>query len=282
MQPGEPSYTAMRAAAHRAAHQVIERGRVFADPLALAVLGAAPEKVFGAEIDRPATRGMRLMIAARSRFAEESLAAAVVRGVRQYVLLGAGLDTFAHRNPFADAGLRVFEVDHPATQGWKRDRLAAAGLEPPASLTFAPTDFERQTLADGLAAAGFDFARPAVFAWLGVVIYLTRVAVLETLGCIASLPAGSEVIFDYGVPFAGGSPAQRAFQARREARLAAHGEPWITRFTPAEVAAELTRLGFDELEDLGPAEISRRFLGVERQDGTGAHLMRAARRAMRA
>ena len=103
MQPGQPSYTAMRAAAHRAAHQLIEHGRVFADPLALAVLGASPQAVFGDEIDRPATRGMRLLIAARSRFAEQSLAAAVARGVRQYVLLGAGLDTFAHRNQIGRA-----------------------------------------------------------------------------------------------------------------------------------------------------------------------------------
>jgi methyltransferase (TIGR00027 family) len=279
MQPGEPSHTAMRAAAHRAAHQVIEHGSIFADPLALKVLGAAPEAVFGDELDRPSTRGMRLLIAARSRFAEASLAAAVDRGVRQYVLLGAGLDTFAHRNPFAGAGLRVFEVDHPATQAWKRARLAAAALAPPASLTFAPTDFERQTLADGLAAAGFDFGQPAVFAWLGVVIYLTRTAVLETLGFIAGLPAGTEVIFDYGVPRSAYPPGEQAFHARREARVAAMGEPWITRFTPAEIAAELTRLGFDQLEDLGPAEISRRFLGIERPDGPGAHLMRAARRS---
>ena len=269
----------MRAAAHRAAHQVIEQGRVFADPLALAVLGANPQAVFGERIDRPGTRGMRLLIAARSRFAEQSLTAAVARGVRQYVLLGAGLDTFAHRNPFEREGLRVFEVDHPATQAWKRERLAAAGMAAPASLTFAPTDFERQTLADGLAAAGFDAAQPAVFAWLGVVIYLTRPAVLETLAFIASLPAGSEVIFDYGVPLASYPPAERAFHARREARVAAMGEPWITRFSPGEIAAELTRLGFDEIEDLGPADILRRFQGVEAADGPGAHLIRAARRA---
>jgi methyltransferase (TIGR00027 family) len=279
MQTGEPSYTAMRAAAHRAAHQVIEQGRVFADPLALPVLGASIEAVFGDELERPATRGMRLMIAARSRFAEESLAAAVARGVRQYVLLGAGLDTFAHRNPFADVGLRVFEVDHPATQGWKRARLAEAGLAAPASLTFAPVDFERQTLAGGLAAAGFDATRPALFAWLGVVVYLTRAAVIEMLRFIASLPGGTEVVFDYGVPLSDYAPAQRALHARRMARVAARGEPWITRFAPAEIAAELTALGFDELEDLGPAEISRRFLGVERPDGPGAHLMRGARRA---
>jgi methyltransferase (TIGR00027 family) len=280
MQPGQPSYTAMRAAAHRAAHQVVEQGRVFADPLALPVLGEAPEAVFD-DLQGPATRGMRFLIAARSRFAEESLAAAVGRGVRQYVLLGAGLDTFAHRNPFADAGLRVFEVDHPATQGWKRTRLAEAGLNAPPSLTFAPVDFERQTLARGLAAAGFDAARPAVFAWLGVVIYLTRAAVMETLRFIAGLPPGTEVVFDYGVPRSTYPPARRDYHARRDARMAALGEPWITRFDPTEIAAELTAMGFFELEDLGPAQISRRFLGVEQPDSPGAHLIRAARRLRR-
>jgi len=277
MQPGQPSYTAMRAAAHRAAHQVVEQGRVFADPLALPVLGETPEAVFGVELQSAATRGMRLLIAARSRFAEESLAAAVGRGVRQYVLLGAGLDTFAHRNPFADAGLRVFEVDHPATQGWKRARLAEAGLAAPASLTFAPVDFERQTLAEGLAAAGFDASRPAFFAWLGVVIYLTPEAITETLRFIANLPTGSEVVFDYGVPLSAYPAARRDYHARRDARMAALGEPWITRFDPAEIGAELTALGFDELEDLSPRDIARRFLGVERPDSPGAHLIRAAR-----
>jgi len=194
------------------------------------------------------------------------------------VVLGAGLDTFAHRNPFADLGLRVFEVDHPATQGWKRRRLADAGLAPPASLTFAPVDFERQTLAAGLAAAGFDAQAPACFAWLGVVVYLTREAVDETLGFIASLPAGSAVVFDYGEPIEAYAPEQRPYQARRAERVAAIGEPWLTRFRPAELAAELRRLGFDDLEDLGPAAIARRYYGIERPEGPGGHLMRAARR----
>src|SRR5581483_1800766 len=146
-------------------------------------------------------------------------------------------------------------VDHPATQRWKRARLAEAGLAQPASLTFAPTDFERRTLAESLAAAGFDARRPAVFAWLGVVIYLTRAAVMETLRFIGGLPAGAEVVFDYGVPRSAYPPAQQVEHARRDARMAAMGEPWITRFAPAEIAAELAALGFDELEDLGPAEM---------------------------
>jgi len=276
MEPGQPSQTAFRAAAHRAAHQTLEGGRIFADPLANALLGESAADVF-ADPQAAATRGMRLFISARSRFAEDSLAAAVARGVRQYVVLGAGLDTFAYRSPFAAKGLRVFEVDYPATQAWKQQRLADAGLAAPASLTFAPVDFERQTLAQGLAAAGFDAAAPAFFAWLGVVVYLTREAIMQTLGFVAAAPGG-EVVFDYGEPlsaFAKG--AARAGQAARARRVAAMGEPWITRFVPAELAATLRALGFDTLEDLGPAEISRRFYGVERRDGPGGHLMRAAR-----
>jgi len=277
MQPGEPSRTAFRAAAHRAAHQIAEDGRIFADPLAGTVLGGAAAAVFDGDLDQPATRSMRLFIAARSRFAEESLAAAVGRSVRQYVVLGAGLDTFAHRNPFAEVGLRVFEVDHPATQAWKRQRLAAAGLSTPAALTYAPVDFERQTLAQSLADAGFDGEAPAFFSWLGVIVYLTRPAVLETLGYIAARPRGSAVVFDYGEPISAYPPAERPYQTRRVARMAAMGEPWITRFAPDELAAELRALCFDDLEDLGPAEIGRRFYDRAGRDGPGGHLMRAAR-----
>ncbi len=276
MEPGQPSRTAFAAAAHRAAHQLLEGGRVFTDPLATALLGAAPTDLTGEAAQQPAARGMRLFIAARSRFAEESLAAAVARGVRQYVVLGAGLDTFAHRNPFTDEGLRVFEVDYPATQAWKRERLAEAGLTTPASLTFAPVDFERQTLGDGLAAAGFDAAAPAFFSWLGVVVYLTRAAIRETLDFIAGLPGGGEVVFDYGEPVSAFPQGRlRSLQMTRAQRAARMGEPWITRFDPPELAAMLRELGFDELEDLGPAQIGRRFLGVERRDGPGGHLMRA-------
>ena len=276
MEPGQPSRTAFGAAAHRAAHQLLEDGRIFADPLAIAILGAPEDKLTGEGAHQPAVRGMRLFIAARSRFAEDSLAAAVARGVRQYVVLGAGLDTFAHRNPFGELGLRVFEVDHPATQAWKQRRLADAGLSSPTSLNFAGVDFERETLADGLAAAGFDTAAPAVFAWLGVVLYLTREAVTQTLGFIAGLPGGGEVVFDYGEPLSSYPEGEaRARQAERAGEAASVGEPWMTRFTPAELDASLRDLGFVELEDLGPAAIARRFYGVERPDGPGGHLMRA-------
>lgn len=154
-------------------------------------------------------RFLVLLIATRARFAEDVIADAVRRGVRQVVVLGAGLDTFAYRHPYEGDGLRVFEVDHPSTQEWKRERLAAAGIPEPASLTFVPVDFESTKLPDGLAAAGFDASSPAAFSWLGVVQYLTDAAVYATLDLIAALPAGSDVVFDYSEP-----PEEMAPEAR--------------------------------------------------------------------
>src|SRR5262245_48272897 len=174
----EPSRTALGAAAFRAAHQTVDEVVIFADPLARAILGTNADAVIAKfETADPAHRGMRIFMAARSRFAEESLGHAVARGVRQAVVLGAGLDTLSLRNPYAGQGLRVFEVDHPATQAWKRGRLAEAALTVPASLTFTPVDFVRKDLAAGLADAGFRPQLPAFFHWLGVVPYLPRAAV---------------------------------------------------------------------------------------------------------
>jgi methyltransferase (TIGR00027 family) len=271
MRTGQPSRTALRAAAHRAAHQTCEDGAVFRDPLATSILGAAPERVLASPLDAPEVRSMRLFIAARSRFAEERLAVAVARGVRQYVVLGAGLDTFALRNPFA--GLKVFEVDHPASQAWKRERMREAALAPSETLTFAPVDFERETLAGGLAAAGFQAEAPAVFAWLGVVVYLTRTAVFDTLAFIAG--GANEVVFDYGEPNAAFPKDRRPRLAAREARLAEMGEPWLTRFEPPELATKLSELGFEEVEDLGPGDIAARFLGLPGRKGPGGHLVSA-------
>ncbi|MGR3932138.1 class I SAM-dependent methyltransferase [Streptomyces sp. BRA346] len=216
MQAGEPSITA-RAAAFRAAHQRLEGGRVFSDPLALRTLGPDADNPVLAAAFAPERVAIRLGVAARARFAEDAVAAAVGRGVLQVVMLGAGLDTYGCRAPQRATGLRVFEVDHPAAQEGERDRLAAAGIAVPPSPTFAPVDFERQGLADGLAAAGFDPGRPAFFGWLGVVPYLTRAAVLDTLGFIAALPGGSGVVFDYGEPPGALPPEQRAVHEARAA-----------------------------------------------------------------
>jgi methyltransferase (TIGR00027 family) len=212
-----------------------------------------------------------------SRFSEDTLSAWVARGVRQVVVLGAGLDTFSLRNSHAGQDVRVFEVDYPATQGWKRERLKQAGLAVPPSLTFAPVDFERQSLADGLSAAGFQASRPAFFQWLGVVPYLTREAVSLTLDFIAGVP-GSEVVFDYAEPFENYPADRRVHVMEVAARAAARGEPWLSLFDPAELSNMLRNKGFELVEDLGMAEIADRFYGALKQGiviGPGPHIMRA-------
>jgi methyltransferase (TIGR00027 family) len=279
MRSGSPSRTALAAAAHRAAHQVLEGGRIFADPLALRILGDEGEAaVREAEAD-PSKRRMRLFIAVRTRFAEDALAAAVERGVRQLVVLGAGLDTFAYRNPFGDS-LRVFEVDHPATQAWKHERLIAAAIPLPASLTFAPVNFEHETLAEGLAAAGFDREQPTFFTWLGVVPYLTEEAVWSTLTYIASLPHGAHVVFDYSDPPATFAPELRLEHDRRAAHVAALGEPWINYFEAATLRTKLLQFGFTDIEDLGPPQISARYFPgrVSSPPKKGGHIVHAFRK----
>jgi methyltransferase (TIGR00027 family) len=257
MKAGEPSRTARSAAAHRAAHQLLEQGRIFADPLALAILGEPAETVAEEAQSDPSRRRMRLFIAMRTRLAEEAIGRAAEDGVGQLVVLGAGLDSFAYRNPHPR--LHVFEMDHPATQAWKRRRLADAKIDEPASLTFAPIDFERETLPEALARAGFDNKRPAFFSWLGVVPYLTQEAVFATLSVIGQLAPGTQVMFDYGDPPETLPPEG---QARHEAytdRVAALGEPWISHFDPVLLAEKLRALGFTEIDDRGRVRLAARF-----------------------
>lgn len=255
----EPSRTAFAAAAHRAAHQVLEDGAIFADPLAVRILGQDAETVARDAREHPDRASMRFFIAARSNLAETWLEQGVAqRGVGQVVVLGAGLDTFAYRHPLAQR-LRVFEVDHPATQAWKRRRLAEAGVAAPDSLTFAPVDFERDRLLDGLATAGFDPGARAFFIWLGVAPYLTEAAIRATLGAIASLPGGGEVVFDYSDPPGTLAPEHLARHEARAERVAALGEPWLSHFEPADLRALLLELGFAAVEDLGPPELVDRY-----------------------
>jgi methyltransferase (TIGR00027 family) len=278
MQPGQPSRTALGAAAHRAVHQVLEHGRIFTDPLAVRILGADAEAAVRDAESKPSRRALRLFIAVRTRFAEDALAAAVGRGVRQLVVLGAGLDTYAYRNNFGER-LHVFEVDHPATQAWKRERLAEAAIPLPPTLTFAPVDFERETLAGGLAAAGFDLARQTFFTWLGVVPYLTEQAVFSTLEFIAGLPGIAHVVFDYANPPASGH-ARDNFTAAHEAlaeRVSSIGEAFKSYFETEALHAKLTALGFGEIEDLGPVSIRERYFAKRGDDlpDRGGHIVRA-------
>lgn len=279
MQSGQPSYTARGAAAYRAIHQTVESGIIFCDPFALRILDDETRAKLDEIAADASWRPMRLFIAARSRFSEDILAASVARGVRQIVVLGAGLDTFSLRNPHAAQGVRVFEVDHPATQGWKRERLKQADLAVPSSLTFAPVDFERQSLAHGLAAVGFQADAPAFFQWLGVVPYLTREAISTTLDFIAGVPE-SEVVFDYAEPFENHPADRHPHLMAVAAKMAAWGEPWLSFFDPPELSEMLRNKGFGIVENLGLAEISDRFFGVLKQGiaiGPGPRVVRAQR-----
>lgn len=171
MHDDRPSTTAFRAAIARARHQLIDSPRVFDDPLALRILGpdtALELERLGRHRDNPYLRGLRASLVARSRIAEDALHEAVARGTTQYVVLGAGLDTFALRSPYPAARLRIFEVDRPATQSWKRQLLARAGLVAPAHLHWVPVNFGRESVGEALLGAGFDPTRPAFFSWLGV------------------------------------------------------------------------------------------------------------------
>lgn len=259
METAKPSRTALRVAMRRAAHQIYDaRPLVFDDPIAVPILG----ETYAEEVrrtptrpDRPFSVALRAFLVARSRYAEDKLARAVAHGVSQYVLLGAGLDTFAHRNPFA--GLRVFEVDHPATQEWKRELLKASGIAAPAGLTYAPVDFERESLPEQLLAAGFDPEAPSFFAWLGVVPYLTEAAFRATVGFISAQPEGSGVVLDYGQPRRVLPMLEQLAHDSLASRVALAGEPFQLFFTPEEMATELSE--FREIEDLGTGEINRRY-----------------------
>jgi methyltransferase (TIGR00027 family) len=277
MQIGQPSRTALGAAAYRAVHQTLEGGVIFADPFAMQILDDDARAGLPGTAGDPANRPMRLFIAARSRFSEDTMAACVARGVRQIVILGAGLDTFSLRNPHTEVGARVFEVDYPATQAWKRERLRQAGLDLPATLTFAPVDFERQSLLQGLSAVGFRADQPAYFQWLGVVPYLTREAIMSTLDFIAGI-SGSEVVFDYAEPFENFSPAIRANLTAVAERAAALGEPWLSHFNPADMADLLQARHFGAFWDVTRAELAQRYYGELGQGvvaGPGPHLVRA-------
>ncbi len=246
----------------RAMHQIVDRPRVFEDPYAFRILPAETAE----EVRRESTGrqraydvALRWFVAVRSRFAEDEFAEAVGRGVRQYVALGAGLDTFAWRNPYIDAGVRIFEVDHPATQAWKRESIAAANLPDPRSTTYVPVDFERESLSDFLARAQFRTDIPAFFSWLGVVPYLTLDAFRATLRFFESMAPGSGVALDYPLPREAVDEISRLEFDEMSARVASIGEPFRLAFMPHDLASEFRSIGWNIASDLDSAGIRRRF-----------------------
>lgn len=280
-----PSQTSIGVARLRAAHQVLDQPVVFDDPLALALGGFSGDETLknDARQQHPLVRALRAFCAVRSRFAEDHLAHAIERGTRQYVVLGAGLDTFAYRHRYGSE-LTVFEVDYPATQAWKRERLSDSGIDIPPSVRYVAVDFERETAFDGLAAAGFDAGAPAFFSWLGVTVYLSELTVLSMLEWVAGLAPGSGIAFDYAIDPSGLSGEARWVVEALAARTAAAGEPWKLFFDPEQLGTRLRGWGFTAIEDLDGAAINTRYFsgrpdGLRVAEGHLSHLVHAATQA---
>ncbi|WP_136418667.1 class I SAM-dependent methyltransferase [Herbaspirillum sp. ST 5-3] len=266
---GQPSQTALGVATLRAAHQLLDEPVIFDDRLSLSILGAEAEARLREnpfQFNDPFSLGVRASLVARSRLAEDELSRAIQGGVRQYVVLGAGLDTSTLRHADTADGLQMFEVDHPSTQRWKRAMLEAAAIPQPASMRFVGVDFERDALSSRLQNAGFRPDQPAFFAWLGVTVYLLPEAVVDTLKFVGGLPAGSAIVFDYRVQPSMLDPMQRAIGERLARYVSAQGEPWKSSFDPAALQETLRGLGFKSLQDLGPDDLNARYF-TERKDG---------------
>jgi len=258
MKPNEPSRTALMIARQRAAHQVLDHGSILYDPFAIKILCEDEKDVLQFANTHPLASIGRLFAAARSRIAEDALSKAVERGVRQIVILGAGLDTFALRNPHGALEIRIYEVDHPATQPSKLERLAEAQIALPPWLILVPVNFERDDVGEKLVAAGFQQNSPAFFTWLGVVPYLTQDAIGRTLDYMSSIQ-DSEVVFDYMEPPEAFSEELSQLERQRAEQLEKIGERSASRFEPGGIAAFLRSHGFSAIEDISFQEIVSRF-----------------------
>ena len=281
MKHGRASRTALGAAGRRAAHQTLEGGAIFSDPLALAILGDDAKDALDAARQHPEQRGLRLFIAMRSRFAEDSAKVAIGRGVRQILVLGGGLDTFAYRLEGTE-GLRVFELDHPATQRDKRRRLAKAGISEPPHVVYVTHDFEHGSMTAALEAGGLDTKRRVFVLWLGVTPYLTEDAVFGTLGELARFPGSAEVVFDYANPPHTIEEAHtRDFHDQMAARVAAGGEPFRCYLDTPALHRRARDLGIVDIEDLDRAALVARYLPqttLQPRQGPGGHVVRMATR----
>lgn len=252
--------TALGAAAMRARHLIVDgEPKILEDTFAQRLIGLDDDQIVALTNVIAQTNGNTDNIwVLRARFAEDRLAQALALGVRQYVVLGAGLDSYALRQPRVLNDLSIFEVDDPPLQSWKRKRFKELGIDHPINLGFAPCDFEATLIADALESAGFDRCAPAVASWLGVTQYLTRSAIEKTLGWAASLASGSEIVLSYVVP---GAEAER-----HKALLAARGTRFETFFTPEEISDVLAKAGLVDLFHLNPEQTHATYF-VGRSDG---------------
>ena len=264
----------------RALHQTLDGDpKILLDPIAPRLIDADERRAWLTPLlAHPFAKQWRAGFALRARYVEDALAEAVQSGVGQYLILGAGLDTFAYRQPTWASGLRVYDLDHPVSQQWKKDRLKASGIPIPSNSQFVPIDFERMSIAEGLNGSGFFFEMTALCSWMGVTQYLTADALDATLRFVLSLPAASEIIFSFILPQETVSGVEAEALALAAQRSAEVGEPWLTRFHPEELATKLGAMGFSRIVHLTP-EDARRCYFDNRTDGLaerhGEQLMRA-------
>jgi len=262
-----PDNTAVRVALWRALHLEADAPpHVFVDTIGLKI--AAPEEGWRSRADMsPFTRPFRASIVARARFIEDLVVDQVARGVDQYVILGAGLDTFVQRRPDLAARLTVFEIDQPGPQAWKRQRLADLGLGVPSSLRLVPVDFEAgDTWWGRLSVSGFDATRPAVVASIGVSMYLTREAIVTTLRQVAALAHGSTLAMSFMLPIEMADPEVRLAIERAAAGALANGTPFISFFTPEEMLALARDAGLRDVRHISAAMLAQRYFSG-RTDG---------------
>jgi methyltransferase (TIGR00027 family) len=280
MEQAQRSRTLEIPAVMRALHQTVDGDpKILNDPIAPRLLDPDDDRQWlEPMLKHPFAKQLRAGFVLRSRYAEDCLAEAIQRGVRQYLILGAGLDTFAYRQPAPLESLRIYEVDHPVTQDWKRDRLRAANVAIPSNLTFVPIDFEKTSLADGLETVGFAFDEPTFCSCLGVTQYLTSDAIDATLRFVLSLPPSSEIVLSFVLPQESLSGSEAEMIAIATQRAAEVGEPWLSRLHPDQLSSKLRALGFPRIAHLTPDQARERYFR-SRRDGLkerqGEQLMRA-------
>jgi methyltransferase (TIGR00027 family) len=267
------SRTALGVAALRAVHQLLDcEPKILEDPVSARLLDADVLQQIQSNPARtqdPLTKGLRSHVVLRSRYSEERMAQAVQRGVRQCVILGAGFDTFAYRQPDWARSLRIYEVDHRATQDDKRQRLRSANIPIPENLEFVTIDFEAVSLRESLQASTLNFSEPAFFSCLGVLVYLTREAADAVFQLVAPFPASSEIVFTFSTPDSSLSSNDAEHRAALAGMANSMGEPWQTHFEPEALMRDLRVLGFGEVSFLSPDDANQTYFG-SRSDGLRA------------
>lgn len=263
-----PDATAVRVALWRALHLEVDGApHVLDDGIGLTLADPGPDWRARGDMDPEATRGIRAWIVARARFIDDLVIERTTAGVGQYVILGAGLDTFAQRRPEVAAALRIYEVDQPGTQEWKRRRLTESGYPPPPGLRLVPVDFEAgQSWWNALTTNGFDATSMALVTSIGVSMYLTRDATEATLRQTAALATGSTLAMTFMLPIDLIDEDERALQVRVEAAARASGTPFLSHYAPDDIVAMARAAGFTTVRHVTPAELTQRYFS-DRTDG---------------